>query len=415
MQLDELAISQWRDDANSVTPEQGAGKEKGSEPPEPLLPSWRPVQAVNPPKRNPALIEGVVRRAHVISLVGKGKGSKTWTAIQFAVAVATGGEWFKGSGLKCIQGNVLYIDPELDSKSLDNRFREVALARGDDPVDIDQRVMQWPLRGVVTSEGRPPFIEDLVNDIRARCSYGDFDLVVIDSASCFVSGDENSSHDIRAFFNQANAIAETTGATVLVVHHMGKGAKGDVDAIERARGSSTWGDAPDTPFSMLEIFPPGGKEVTDYLEDGERAFVLDDSGLREFPSIKPLHVIFHHPIHRVDTDGITAEWKPKSGQRDGGNATAKVRKLQAAERAHKCCDVLAAEFIAKGIGKEGITAKEATQIVNDELDETIKDTTLKGYIEKSDVFRVEQTSRQRWRVVPRVPPVESPEQTSLDV
>lgn len=415
MQLDESAISQWVSDSNSVTPEQSASNEKDAESPELMLPCWRPVQAVNPPKRNPALIEGVVRRAHVISLAGKGKGSKTWTAIQLAVAVATGGEWFVNSGFKCAQGCVLYIDPELDSKSLDNRFKEVALARGDDPADIERRVMQWPLRGVLTSKGEPPCIEDIAKDVCARCNYGDFDLVVIDSASCFVNGDENSSHDMRAFFAQANVISEATGATVLLVHHMGKGAKGDVDSIERSRGSSVWGDAPDTPFSMLEIFPPGGEEVTDYLEDGERAFVLDDSGLREFPSIKPLHLIFHHPVHRADVDGITAEWKPKSGQRDGGAATAKVRKLQAAERAHKCCDVLAAEFIAKGIGKDGIAAKEATQIVNEVLDETIKATTLKGYVEKSDVLRVEQTSRQRWRVVPRVPPIGSPEQTSLDV
>ena len=90
-----------------------------------LLPSLENVQAAEPPCRNPPLIHGVVRRGHVMLLAGKGKGAKTWAAIQLAVAVAMGGDWF---GYRCEKGDCLYIDPELDKKSLDNRFHDVCEA-----------------------------------------------------------------------------------------------------------------------------------------------------------------------------------------------------------------------------------------------------------------------------------------------
>ena len=96
---------------------------------------------------------GIVRRGHVMLLSGKGKGAKTWAAIQLAVAVATGGSWF---GYKCEQGDCLYIDPELDPKSLDNRFHDVCDACRVDPAWADAHIQMWCLRGALTCQGYAP-------------------------------------------------------------------------------------------------------------------------------------------------------------------------------------------------------------------------------------------------------------------
>ena len=364
------------------------------EEPELLLPPWDTVRASNPPNRNTPLIHGIVRRGHVMLLSGKGKGAKTWAAIQLAVAVATGGSWF---GYRCEQGDCLYIDPELDPKSLDNRFHDVCAACYVDPAWADAHIQKWCLRGALTRQGYAPTIADIAHDIEARCAKGEFSLVVLDSASCFIRGDENVAGDVRRFFAHVLRIAEVTGATVLVVHHMGKGAKGGWDSIERSRWSTVWGDAPDAPLSLLEIFPPGG-EVNDYLQDGERAFVLEDSGLREFPSSEPRHVIFRYPTHRLDDEGITDGWKPKSDQGLGGRESAKTRQYKS--EASRYADELriAMYFIEKEIGLEGASAVEIAR----DVFETSKTDKVKRVVECSEHFGMLKPSRNRLNIVPLV-------------
>ena len=370
-----------------------------------LLPPWESVKAVNPPKRNPPLIHGVVRRGHIMLISGKGKGSKTWTAVELSVAVKMGGEWF---GFKCERGDVLHIDPELDAQSLDNRFHDVAAKLyGEVPAEVDA-IKKWCLRGVLTAKGNAPTIADLAHDVAARCEYGDFALVVIDSASCFIDGDENAAGDVRRFFAYVLRIAEKTGAAVLVVHHMGKGAKGDWDSIERSRGSAVWGDAPDAPLSLLEIFPPSG-EVGDYLQDGERAFVLEDSGLREFPGIEPRHVIFDHPTHYVDADGVTDNWKAKSGQGDAGRASGEVRKAKAEANRLRDETLIASYFIRNGIGKDGVGVSEIAREVFGASGSSGSDK-VKRIVEDSKTFGLFKPSKNRCNVVPVEPPPEQPEE-----
>lgn len=382
--------------------------EDAVEPIELLLPPWEKVQAAEPPCRNPPLIHGVVRRGHVMLLAGKGKGAKTWAAIQLAVAVAMGGEWF---GYRCEQGDCLYIDPELDKKSLDNRFHDVCEACNANPASVDARVQKWCLRGALTTRGFAPTIADIASDIETRCSYGDFSLVILDSASCFIAGDENSAGDVRRFFAHVLRIAEVTGAAVLVVHHMGKGAKGGWESIERSRGSAVWGDAPDAPLSLLEIFPPNG-DPSDFLSDGDRAFVLDDSGLREFPGNEPRHVIFHYPTHRLDREGITDGWKPKSDQGVGGKESGKTRQYKALANRLNDELAIAMHFIAKGIGEEGASASELAH----EVFGTSKTDKVKRVVECSDRFGLFKPSRNRLNVVPLLPPVSQPVQVpTLDL
>jgi RecA-family ATPase len=58
-------------------------------------------------------------------------------------------------------------------------------------------------------------MDAIVHDLKARCEFGQFALVVIDSCSCFVEGDENKSVDVRAFAAKVLQVSEVTGATVL--------------------------------------------------------------------------------------------------------------------------------------------------------------------------------------------------------
>lgn len=377
------------------------------------LPHWENVRVSDPPKRAPALIDGLLRCGHTALFAGKAKSGKSWAAIELAVAVATGGEWL---GHRCAQGSVVYCDPELDPRSLDNRFSKVAQAMGAQLGIVDARVLKWSMRGVLLDSGEPPTIEDIAHDIGILKPSG-LALVILDSVSCFLgSGDENSSHDVRRLSAFMNRIAEATGAAVLAVHHFGKSLAGDREAIDRARGSSVWSDAPDCPMTITEVFPPNG-EAADYLPAGARAFVID-AALREFEPMEPLHIIYEFPLHRVDTGGITADWKPKSSQQSAGRSSGETRAAKAAQRAMRCELALMQAFYLNGIGTEGMEATDAAEVCAEYLGEPIKPATVKAYIGESELFDVWQRSPRRWLVVPRTLPHKAedpPEQPALSV
>ena len=361
------------------------------------LPPWSHVRATEPPKRNGVLIEGILRRGHVALLAAKGKSGKSWSAIQLSIAVATGGEWF---GCRCGQGDVLYLDPEIDRKSLDNRFAEVCKAVGADTAEIDAHVAKWPLRGV---EGAT--MGNVVHDLQLACAFGQFALVIIDSCSVFVEGDENSSVDIRRFSAKVLRVAAITGASVLLVQHYGKGNAGDRDTADRARGSSVWLDFPDATLFLTETFPPSG-EPSDYLRDGERAFLLETGGLREFPTMEPKRLIYSYPTHRIDADGITDGWKPSSGQRKGADKTNELKTAQAEAKRAATVAALLAHYYANGIGEDGLLLKEAAEAVN--LDSRQLATALEG-CEHFEIVQVTQRKRYvRPKHAPRASPPELP-------
>lgn len=73
-------------------------------------------------------------------------------------------------------------------------------------------------------------------------------LIVLDTlARCFAGGDENRASDMGAFIAGCDYIKNQTGATILVVHHIGK------DATAGARGSSALRAACDYEFSVGRI------------------------------------------------------------------------------------------------------------------------------------------------------------------
>lgn len=343
------------------------------------LPKWRAVNASDPPERNPILIPGILRKGHVAVLAGKGKVGKTQSAIQLAIAVATNGEWFGhriASG-----GKVLHLDPECDAKSLDNRYSRACEVMGVDKAKIDERVFQWPLRGV-----EDVTIDKVLYNLENNSSYGEFALIIIDSASIFVRGDENSSVDVRRFSAKVMQIARVTGAAVWCVHHFGKAKDGDRSASDRARGSSAWLDFPDASLTLTETFAPNEEES---LEPGEYGMILESGGLREFPRMEPVRLIFDGRTHRADTEGVTSDWTAWSSQRAGGKTTGAINKSRAEQRFVEHEDAILREIESRGV--ESLSAQEAgrlTGVRSDNLVQRIK--------ERSERLEVKKAGNQNY-------------------
>ena len=354
-----------------------------------------------PPRLAPVLVPGLLRLGHTGLLVARAKSGKSWSVIALTVAVVTGSKWM---GRTCRKGRVLFVNPEIDPHSLSHRFHKVVEAMGADPADVDGNTTVLTLRGKL-AEGDKPMTLDTVAELiqDAAEHFGGFELIVIDSCSTLLSGDENNSLDVRRFHNLCLTITEATGAAVLCVHHEGKAQSGDMDSIARGRGSSAWGDSFDLVLSLVEVYPPSGT-VADYLAEDERAFLLEDAANREFARQPPMPLIWHFPTFRQDADGITEGWKPKSAQRTGGRMSGDIQRQKSATRADQCTMALLAHMYREDVdSSEGIPATTAAKICTEALGESIKAQTLKSYVEGSNWLDVYQKSPQRWAVVPRHP------------
>ena len=381
------------------------------------LPPWDEIRASNPPALNPVLIPGIVRKGYTIEVGGKAKVGKSMFAIGLVVRVVCGGD-FCGREIQG-GGRCLYVDPEIHPYELHKRFNRVCWSMGADAHKIDANVVKWSLRGATTPEGKPPTITDIAHDIEARCKPGDFDLIVLDSCAALLEGNENESQTIRAFYNAVLRIAEATGATVLFVVHFGKAKDGDRDPADRARGSSAWTDCPDAILTLVETFPKDG-DPSDYLQPGEIACLLESGGLRSFGRMAAVPLIFRYPNpntnpepvppHRLDVEGITDGWKPNSsnGQSRGGKQTGELNATRAERDWSNDQLKLAAEFVRRGIGAEGMPMTEAAQILDirsDKLRDKLKD---KG----SDLFTYDKRGNKNYLVVRDMP--EPPPSLDLD-
>ena len=351
------------------------------------FPPITPCKAVEPPRRAPVLIDGILRRGHTLLVTARSKAGKTFLMLGLAVAVACGTGWI---GRRCEPGRVLFVNPEVDPPSAENRLHDVAVAMGADLDAVQAQVDFWHLRG--HAQG----IEETARALLVRATRGEYALVILDSVYELYTGDENSAEDARRFFHEIDRISKRLGCSIAMTHHHAKGIRSDLDALDRGSGSGVFGRKPDAPLDMIQVFPPSEDDAPC---DGSTVWRVSDSGLREFPALRPFDVRFEYPCHRLITDGSTADWKPKSGQQSGGRRTGEGNRHKSADRALRCELALACEFMAGGVGPDGLGATRAAEIVSERLGEAVKPTTLKRYVEDSGAFEVEQTSPQRWRVV----------------
>lgn len=150
---------------------------------------------IHVPKLAEPIIDGVLRRGHILMLTGPPKAGKSWGMAQLAYAVASGGEWM---GFPCHQGTVCYVDTELDPDSLYNRLDRVRAKMG--LPDSGGNILAMPLRGEVVDAER---IANTISD-----AYGEHrpSLVIIDSIYSIETGDENSAGDMRKMMQQLGSI-----------------------------------------------------------------------------------------------------------------------------------------------------------------------------------------------------------------
>lgn len=241
------------------------------------------------------LIEGVMHRGRRTLLLAPSKASKTWTAMNISLAIASGRPWMGFRTHKCA---VLHIDLELptwDLKKRRTKLREIMEIPAGERLAIEW----WSLDGYQRS------IDELLPLITARAPLGKFGLIVIEPAYVIMGKrDENDNADVTDFMNRLAWLARMTGAAVLCTHHFAKGDASKKEAKDRGSGAGAWVRAPDTAITLTPLNEDQGDDcyVMEFVE-------------RSMKRASPVGVQFEYPVFRckngLDLNALREPGRPK--------------------------------------------------------------------------------------------------------
>lgn len=280
---------------------------------ETLLVDVDSMTGIHVPDLAEPIIDGVLRRGHMLMLTGPPKAGKSWGMANLAYAVATGSEWM---GFACHEGRVCYVDTELDPPSLYNRLDRV---RGEMVLDDSHgNIMAMPLRG------RTVDAETLANTIADAYGEEPPALVIIDSIYSIETGDENNAGDMRSMMQQLGRIA-ASGSAIAFAHHHAKGSAGARNVIDRGSGSGVFGRFVDAMVDLTPVEPSEEQRGMLDARYGESAVPMRMSFvLREFADPGAKNVVFDFPLLR-EVEGDFMDDAPEQGtaeaaRRKGGES-----------------------------------------------------------------------------------------------
>ena len=237
---------------------------------------WLEEFTASLPAPPPQLIEGILHKGCKMILGGTSKSNKSWCLLDLALSVGSGQPWW---GRKCHQAPVVYINFELQTWALQERLWALRGARPEFAA-AGHHLALWNLRGKNTDMTllRPKLEEHL-----AKHAFG---LIILDPAYKVLGNrDENANGEIASLMNEFEALAQKTGAAIVVAHHFAKGDSSAKTSIDRMSGAGAWARDPDS----IAVLTP--HEEPDCFT---ASFTL-----RNLPQVPEFVVAWEYPLMRL--------------------------------------------------------------------------------------------------------------------
>ncbi len=231
------------------------------------------------PMAPPQIIEGVLHQGCKMILGGTSKSNKSWCLLDLSVSVASGQEWW---GRRCAKVPVLYINFELHAWAIAQRLAALCAARPECK-GMGDTLHIWNLRGHNADMTllRPKLEEQLTKR--------EFGLIMLDPAYKLLgSRDENANGDIAGLMNEFEALAQRTGAALVVAHHFAKGDSTTKEAMDRMSGAGAWARDPDSILVMTPHEEPDCFTVSAIL--------------RNLPQLPEFVVRWDYPVMKLAPD-----------------------------------------------------------------------------------------------------------------
>ena len=235
--------------------------------------------AATPPKVPPQIIEGILHQGCKMILGGTSKSNKSWCLLDLAISVASGQPWW---GRRCTKLPVVYINFELQPWALAERLGALCMARPECK-GLGRSLALWNLRG---HNADLTLLRPKLEELLARHQFG---LIIIDPAYKVLGNrDENANGEIASLMNEFEAMAQKTGAAVVVAHHFAKGDSTAKNALDRMSGAGAWARDPDSIVVLTPHEEPDCFTVSPVL--------------RNLPQVDEFVVQWDYPLMRLAPD-----------------------------------------------------------------------------------------------------------------
>jgi hypothetical protein len=285
------------------------------------------------------LVRGYLEPDCLAVLFGDSSAGKSFLAIDLACHISQGMKW---RGKKTKKGVVLYICGE-GKKGLQKRFKAWHDYHGLPMGKVAVR----PTKTALCDRESVAALMAEINQFLAGMNEKPVMIVVDTLNRNFGLGNENDSKDMTAFVEGMDTLREATGATVLVVHHCGHGAK------ERSRGSIVLHNAIDFEYVLSRT----GDQLSAYVST-LKATKFKDSG--EPPELAWNWTLQNLPwVEMDDDDNPVPVTSIVMTPCDVPQCSAPSRRLPAGQRI--ALDALRAALMEHGTEDKGVVAVSEDQ------------------------------------------------------
>lgn len=227
----------------------------------------------------PVLIDGIMRVGSKLIIGGPSKSFKSWLALQFCVATATGGKFL---GQRCHEATVAYFNFENREQTSNYRLDRVALAMFGDPVP--EEVLARLDRNLICFDmlGDGADLDKLTDDVADWVATAEregrhVDIIVIDPVYKAMTCEENSNTEVAAALKPLDRLLKDN-VSVVYTHHFKKSWRTELPENRLAGAGAFTRDC----YTMVLLSP--SKELTD-KDKGHLANWVN-SGFSEYDTVE---------------------------------------------------------------------------------------------------------------------------------
>lgn len=184
------------------------------------------------------LVEGLWPTGKHLHLFAAHKTGKSLVSLHMAVSLAMGRDPFTGSAIP--PHDVSYIDKEMTRQDLQERLFDMGLMEAMKSGALDRLHYHfYPNIGYLdTAEGGSKLMQWVEKD--------NSDVVIIDTLSRVVKGEENSNDTYKNFYNYTGSILKANGVALLRLDHEGS-------VLGKARGATSKADDVDLVYQLKAV------------------------------------------------------------------------------------------------------------------------------------------------------------------
>lgn len=227
------------------------------------------------------VIEGLLRRREIMTLVSTSKQGKSWCIGDLALSAASGRPWLGMNIPKKLR--VCVIDSELFEKTIGMRNRAIAKSRGIEWSEVMDNLQYVMLREIGLID-----INECCRQIALQTGSGGripgFDLIIFDPLyRLYPAGmNENDNHLMASLYNTIDGLARAQRCSIVIVHHATKGNQSAKDVTEVGSGAGAMTRATDTHLIFRQHQDPDA--------------VVMESVVRTFPRPDPRCLRWQYPV-----------------------------------------------------------------------------------------------------------------------